>query len=219
MPEPSFPNPEYDAARHAERVRRWQEAGNDERLRTNYALDPASVVLDLGGFHGDFAVRMNDKYGSICHVFEVVPELCELIRRRVHGNPKITVHDFGLARETREVALFLADEGSSIFADRVACGRSIVVRLVRAADWFAAHLGGAMVDLMKINTEGGEYDLLEHMLEENLVARVRNIQVQFHEDVVAGAARRMEAIQDRLSHTHRLTYQERFVWENWELRG
>lgn len=219
MAQASFPNPEYDPARHAERVRRWQEADSDERLRVNYPLGPESIVLDVGGFRGDYAVRMNDKYGALCHVFEVVPELCDLIRARTRGNAKIVVHDFGLASETREMPLFLADEGSSLFADRLACGRRITVRLVRAADWFAQHLGEATVDLMKINTEGGEYDLLEHMLEVGLASRVRNIQVQFHEDVFPHATQRMEAIQARLSRTHRLTFQERFVWENWELRS
>jgi hypothetical protein len=111
---------------------------------------------------------MNAKYGAVCHVFEVVRELCDRIRGRIAGNPAIIVQPFG-------------------------------------------------VDLMKINIEGGEYELLEHLIARGLTKRIRNIQVQFHEDVMAGAAGRMERIQSRLAETHHLTYQERFVWENWEL--
>ena len=44
-----------------------------------------------------------------------------------------------------------------------------------------------------------------------------NIQVQFDEDVIPNAAKRMEAIHSMLAKTHRITFQERFVWENWEL--
>jgi FkbM family methyltransferase len=213
-----FPNAEFDPQTHQERVQRWQQAGNDERLRTHYpTLGPDSVVLDLGGFEGDFALLMNAKYGSRCHVFEVVPDLCEGIRTRCAGNPKITVHAFGLAGSTRQEDLFLADEGSSTFADRSSTHRQIRIQLVAADEWFRKHLGTAAVELMKINIEGGEYELLEHLIENDLHKRVANIQVQFHEDVIAGAGRRMDRIHSRLAKTHRLTYQERFVWENWEL--
>jgi hypothetical protein len=34
-----------------------------------------------------------------------------------------------------------------------------------------------------------------------------------------GAAERMRGIQAHLERTHRLTFQELFVWENWERRG
>ena len=71
------------------------------------------------------------------------------------------------------------------------------------------------VDLMKINIEGGEYDVLERMIETGLVQDVRNIQVQFH-DFVPQAKSRMNEIQDKLKSTHFLTYQYEFVWENWE---
>jgi hypothetical protein len=73
----------------------------------------------------------------------------------------------------------------------------------------------AEVALMKLNIEGAEYDLLEHMIANGTISQVRAIQVQFHL-AVPNAERRMEAIQSRLERTHRLTFQYRFVWENWE---
>ena len=69
---------------------------------------------------------------------------------------------------------------------------------------------------MKVNIEGGEYDLLEGLIENGLTARIRNIQVQFH-DFVPNAYERMKNIQLSLSKTHKITYQFEFVWENWEL--
>ena len=71
---------------------------------------------------------------------------------------------------------------------------------------------------MKINIEGGEYELLEHLIEEKLMADIANIQVQFH-DFIPGAQARMEAIQQELKKTHSLTYQYLFVWENWRLNA
>ena len=75
--------------------------------------------------------------------------------------------------------------------------------------------GWSEIALMKINIEGGEYDLLEHLLDEGLADRVRNFQVQFH-DFIEDAAVRMKGIQEKLARTHQLTYFFPFIWENWE---
>jgi len=61
------------------------------------------------------------------------------------------------------------------------------------------------IDLMKINIEGGEYDLLEHLLDSAFISNIYNIQVQFH-DFVPNAESRMNKIQESLSKTHLLTY-------------
>lgn len=73
------------------------------------------------------------------------------------------------------------------------------------------------IDLMKINIEGAEYDLLDHLIQSGIVLRIKNIQVQFH-DFVLDAERRMRCIQAGLACTHELTYQYPFVWENWRLK-
>ena len=67
---------------------------------------------------------------------------------------------------------------------------------------------------MKINIEGGEYELLEYLLDTGLATQIINYQVQFH-DFVPDAEARMTAIRERLSQTHTLTYQYEFVWGNW----
>jgi hypothetical protein len=59
--------------------------------------------------------------------------------------------------------------------------------------------------------------LLEFIIENNLVDKIENIQVQFH-DFVGNAEARMKNIQEKLSLTHTITYQYKFVWENWKLK-
>jgi FkbM family methyltransferase len=137
------------------------------------------------------------------------------MRRRFARNPRIQVHEFGLAGSTREESLFPADAGSSIFLDRIGKGDRISIHLVRAQD-FLDGLRLDRIDLMKVNIEGGEYELLEHLLETGWIEKIQNICVQFHEEVVPGALERMHAIQQGLARTHRQTFQFEFVWENWE---
>lgn len=216
----SFPNPKFDLANHERRVKKWQDAENDGKLRTNYPkLNDDSLILDLGGFYGDFAINMNQKYGAHCHIFEVIPDLCERISKAIYGNPKLHLHRFGLAKTTRAEKLFLAQEGSSIFSHRaINKGEEISISLKDASDWLDSVIPGRIVDLIKINIEGGEYELLEHLIATGKINQIKNIQVQFHEDVIPNAQHRMESIQKDLSKTHSLTFQEIFIWENWELK-
>ena len=37
------------------------------------------------------------------------------------------------------------------------------------------------IALIKINIEGGEYELLDRLIETNLIEKIEDIQVQFHE--------------------------------------
>ena len=73
------------------------------------------------------------------------------------------------------------------------------------------------VDLLKMNIEGGEYDLLEHMIKNNLTSKFENIQVQFHDNVFDGWEEKYNFIVNNLTKTHHLTYKFEFKFENWEL--
>ena len=70
------------------------------------------------------------------------------------------------------------------------------------------------IALIKINIEGGEYKLLDRLIETNLIEKIENIQVQFH-DIEPDSSLKMEKIQEKLRKTHEPTYQYKFVWENW----
>lgn len=189
----------------------WFRDQGDKSLRLNYDLDRHSMVFDLGGYEGQWTSDIVSKYGCSVHVFEPVAEFADRIVQRFHPNPKITVHKYGLASENNTARLTMDDDASSAFT---AGEHSTEIRLVKAADFFSQH-HITTVDLMKINIEGGEYDLLEHLIESGLIANIKNIQVQFH-DLVPNAPQRMRKIQSELEKTHLLTYQYPFVWENWE---
>jgi len=195
------------------RVAAWYADQGHARRRLEYDLSADSIVFDLGGYEGQWASDIYAMYGCRIDVFEPVPVFAANIARRFRHNPRIRVFDFGLAARTEAGRMGLAQDGSSLHKTGA---ESIEVRMVDAAD-FLRRENVAGIDLMKINIEGGEYALLERLLDEGLVARIRNIQVQFH-DFVPEAEARMAAIQRRLASTHAPTYQFPFVWENWSLR-
>ncbi len=195
------------------RVAAWYADQGHARFRLEYDLSADSIVFDLGGYEGQWASDIYAMYGCRVSVFEPVPAFAANIARRFRHNPRIRVFDFGLAARTETGRMALAADGSSLH--KTGSG-SVEVRMVDAAE-FMRQENVAAIDLMKINIEGGEYALLEHLLDKGLAARIRNIQVQFH-DFVPDAEARMKAIQQRLALTHATTYQFPFVWENWSLR-
>lgn len=193
------------------RVRPWFQNDGDNTLRVAYDLGPDSIVFDVGGYRGQWASDLFSKYLCQIVVFEPVPEYAATILERFSRNPKISVHAVGLSAETTQAEISIAADRSSLFGVRAT--EPISIQLQSAASFIEAR-GYKQIDLMKINIEGAEYDLLDHLLDHGLVSSIVDLQIQFH-DFVPDAAQRMANIQARLSRTHRLTYQYEFVWENW----
>jgi FkbM family methyltransferase len=195
-------------------IRRWREDGAEHRLRYEYDLTAEDVVFDLGGFEGDWTAEISARYGCEVHVFEPVPEYHAALCRRFARNGRIHVHPFGLAGSTHTTRLGVAGDASGHWRKS---SQTVEVELRDAAAFLEAQRL-VRVSLCKINIEGGEYDLLERMLDAQVIHRFGNLQIQFH-TFVHQAAERMAAIQRRLAATHALTYQYPFVWENWQLRS
>ena len=194
-------------------LRKWYADDGDMRLRQEYPLDQSSIVLDLGGYRGQWASDIFARYGCKVYVFEPVKGFADAIMRRFEKNARIQVNAFGLGGSSRSENINLNADGSST----IRAGKSIEsISIVDVASWMESNIAGD-VALMKINIEGGEFELLERMLEKNLIHRVKNFQIQFH-DVFPGARERMRSIQGALAKTHRATYSYEFIWENWELK-
>lgn len=198
----------------AQRFQPWFDAQGDKTLRVEYDLNDDSTVFDLGGYEGQWASDIFSRYCCNVFVFEPVPVFANAIQKRFAGNDRIRVFPFGLSSTTSISHLGLGADSSSQFKDG---DDQVEVRFVNAADFLAEHDIGT-IDLMKINIEGGEYDLLDHLLDTGITDRIRDIQVQFH-DFVPDAETRMMRIQERLSTTHFLTYNFPFVWENWRIKN
>lgn len=196
-------------------LREWRRIDGDKTLRQEYDLGPGSLVLDVGGFEGQWASDIVARYGCEVHVFEPVPDFAERIRTRFARNPLVTVHAAGLAAAAGTARLTVSGDASSHARD--GAGDAVDVALEGVGDVFET-LGRERLDLVKLNIEGAEYDLLDHLLDSGLIERIVDLQVQFHA-FVPDAAERMRSLRDRLASTHRPTYQYDFLWENWRLRS
>lgn len=194
----------------------WKAQKGENRLRYEYDLPARPVVFDLGGFEGDWTSEIAARYQARIEIFEPHPVFADNIRKRFRSNSDINIHVFGLGARDEKLNLGTDAESTSTFKtqDKISV---VEVDLKKAKD-FINQGNFQQVDLVKINIEGGEYELLEHLIEEGLITKFKELQIQFHH-FVPDAMARMKSIQNELSKTHELTYQFEFLWENWRIRN
>lgn len=195
-----------------EPIESWFRDRGDATLRLNYPLNPESVVLDVGGYHGGWSNQIIERYNPIIYIFEPCAEFHHRIKERFASNPKITVLNYGLSDKNTTATLYLSGDASSVFGDST---QQENIELRDVAEVISA-LQLSSIALMKVNIEGGEYALLRRLLSCDLAQRIDELQIQFH--LRDGAVEMREQIRILLSHTHSLTYDYPFVWENWSRR-
>jgi len=161
-----------------------------EYLRYEYDLKPDDYVIDIGSYRMEWATEILKRYGCRVECFEAL------------DNRAAWTYDGEL--EIGGVFLY-----SSIFTQE---GK----RKVKCED-IAKYLDRE-VALLKINIEGGEYELLSHIIYKGLHKNIKNIQVQFHKVEGLLWEVRYSSICRQLMKTHELTWQYPFVWENWSLK-
>lgn len=193
---------------------RWLADSGDSTHRLNYELNENSVVFDMGGYKGDWTKKIFEKYKSNIFVFEPVDEFYNIICKNIKGNEKIQPFKYGLGSKDEEMEISLTLDSSSTFNKE---GSLEKINIKTFKDFIESN-NISNIDLIKINIEGGEYDLLEHIISENLQTKIKNIQVQFHRFIPECTERRNK-IREELSKTHELTYDYDFIWENWKLKA
>ena len=195
-------------------VNRWIDDQGDSLLRLEYPnLDENSVVFDVGGYLGDFASDMFFKYGSTIFVFEPHPEFFKKCKDRFASNEKVKVFPFGLSDIDGYFNLSDSNDGSSFTnlnqrnVESIRCELKEFFQVL--ADLQINH-----IDLMKINIEGGEFQLLQHISDLDKLDLIASYQIQFH-NFVEGSIQKRNRIIDDLRKTHECDWCYEFVWESW----
>ena len=194
-------------------AKQWFKDDGDNTLRLQYELNEGSTVFDIGGFYGNFAQQIHQMYGSSIYVFEPVNAFYKELEIKFRGVGNVKLFKFGLSNVNSQAEINLDHDGSSLH--QTGCYKEIIT-LISIEEFIREH-DIKNIDLMKINIEGGEYEILPVLLESGLIKQVKNIQIQFH-DFIPNAIEKREKIRGELSKTHELTYDYYFIWENWKLK-
>jgi FkbM family methyltransferase len=193
-------------------VDKWFDDDGDNTFRLNYPLNKDSIVFDVGGYKGEWAKKISEKYGSKIFIFEPVPDFYSTIKQLFKNNSNVVLLDFGLSDKTETKQFHVSDDASSSNIQ----GGSIIDVNFREISNFIKTIDGN-IDLIKINIEGDEYPLLKNLIKTRKISRFSHIQVQFH-TFYPDAIESRAFIQAELSKTHNKTFDYPFVWESWSVK-
>ena len=195
------------------RVRKWRKMALNEELLFQFDLANGSTIFDVGGHKGEWARKIATRYDCTLYIFETVEEFVNYIKDIFQNNLKVQVFPFGLAGHTREAVISKLEFSSSVFREGKEKERIELKDVVAVMK----EIPIKDIQLMKINIEGGEYELLERLVETGDINRIDNLLVQFH-SFVPNAKSRMQEIKQQLMKTHSPVFQCEFVWEHWRKR-
>jgi FkbM family methyltransferase len=194
-------------------VRHWKKKNGDKVHRLNYpSLSKDSIVFDIGGYVGDFAHEIHKKYGCKVYIFEPHPVFYEKCVQRFKGNTNMITLNYGLSDMTGKFELTDSVDGSSFLNLK---GKNTVLCEVKNIFDVLKDLEINNIDLMKINIEGGEYPLLQHIADNDKLNIVNFYQIQFH-NFIEDAEKKRKKILMALNKSHISSWCFKFVWEGWE---
>jgi FkbM family methyltransferase len=200
---------EYSKEEHA----RYKREDPTEEHRVDYSLNENSLVVDVGGLTGDWAIRIYCRHSCHIDIYEPHPVLVNKARINFEGNDKVKVYGVGLGGEDGILTLYGDSYNASIFKN--ATGGEIKVRIIKASEAFKQY---THIDLLKINVEGAEYEIMNDLLNNYDMRKIENLQIQFHGNVPGYAGKR-EIIRRGLKKTHHMTWNYEYIFENWARGG
>lgn len=183
-------------------------------LSSSNIITNSSIVIDVGGETGIWAKQIFDRYQPNMYISEPNPHSIAILKRNFEGD-KFKILPYGIGGKNTKIQLSVSGMGSSVFdsspgyqtCEKVEIELKDVVEVFRELELES-------VDMIKINIEGGEYELLERMIESSVASKCKIIRIQFHEWFPNAYALKRK-IRKRLKKTHRIEWEYELVWESW----
>lgn len=187
----------------------WYNFNRGEEKRLKYDLNDNSIVVDLGSFEGNFANNIHIKYKCNVFGFEPLKKFYDLSKKKFQ-NSKVVFYNFALGSENKKTDIYVNKDETSLFFIENAVKEKIIIKKYEVIE----ELGLNKIDLLKMNIEGAEYDLLDYIIENKFIKKIKNLQIQFHTNVENYAERKKKIVKF-LKKTHYRKWYFPRVWESW----
>ena len=171
----SFKNRSYDSHHNGE-----------DRVQSLLAFKDGDIVFDVGANVGKYTKRFLALHpGVVIHAFEIDPENSQKFLSMHGSDPRVHLHDTGLAEKAGEFVAYAREGGSQTTSlyDLGMGDRKFTARCMRG-DKFCAQHGIEQVDFMKVDTEGHDLQVLKGFGEMLRPEKLRCIQFEYNETSV-----------------------------------
>lgn len=186
-------------------------------IRFDYPVSTDGAVFDIGGHAGEWTEAFIDrrKFMPYFFIFEPVLQFMRQSDKRLarFDQSRIRKFEFGFS-DHDEDARFKIDDEDIYRSGEFASGPEVVVKL-RDIAAVIDELQVSKIDLAVMNIEGGEYRVLNRLVESGKIKMFDCLLLQFHAVVEDAEEQRWE-INEKLEQTHRPIWMYPFAWEAWK---
>lgn len=177
-----------------------------------HTLDKSCLVVDVGGYNGEYAEKIRKKFDCSVLIFEPSYPFYENLLNTFKNDVNVTIENKAISH-LKNPELYLNQDGTTLYKSWYLKNKrneeSIIgVDAVKASERFK----GLIIDVLKLNCEGSEYDIIADLYECDMLEDIQEILVQFHK--VSELIGHYKECQDFLSQTHERTYNQK--WQLWK---
>jgi FkbM family methyltransferase len=144
------------------------------------------VIFDIGGNIGITSIYLSSIFPDAkIYTFEPIPDNFEILKKNIQNYNNIEVFNFGLGSKNGNFKVYLSNDpenfgGISFYPDPVGNKSNASISCeVKNINEVINKLNIQSIDLIKIDTEGAEYDILMS-LQENILKKVTWITGELH---------------------------------------
>jgi FkbM family methyltransferase len=192
-------------------LQRWQEHNGDYTHSLIYDLNENSTVIDLGGYTGEWAKEIINRYNCNVYLVEPVEESYKILLEKFRSNPRVHILKVGIGIENTEKVMYVNGDGTSF---NIKTGEVITVE-IKTIESVLNQWNLEKIDLLQVNIEGDEYELLQHMIDTGLINKFKNLQVQFHLGIKDAVAKHESICEGLIKEGFKIKYSYPYVWEAW----
>lgn len=184
-----------------------------ESQRYEYPFEPHDLVIDAGGYEGEWSDGIAERYRCRVITLEPVKEFYDKCVARLAKHPTVDVQNVALGAFTGEIDIGVSNNSSGLYSG----GPKITVK-VKTLEDIIPKTKTPFASGMKLNVEGLEYAILEQIIKSGFIKRVRHIQVQWHWSPPR-AEDRYHAIRSDLLKTHdHIWGEDPTLWQSYSRR-
>lgn len=168
-------------------------------------LTPESVVVEVGGYTGRWALQIAERYQPRLYVFEPQFWAFEVCREVLGDRAEVLPYGLGVETGYFPVGAYGGDGASFLKTD----GEQAVCQMLEIAAAFAQQ-DITHIDLMLMNIEGHEFTLIPHMFAQGIYPQ--RLMVQLH-----GSDAQTNALRALLAQSYAPLWDYGYVLSAWRL--
>lgn len=195
---------------NASELVKFAKSGYDDLLVRQHDLQRGDSVLVIGAYKGSSIENWLQTYEVDILAIEPIQAFVEVLNCKFAENRSVNIFPFAVGCMNGQVNLSVSEYSTSTFIKN---GSTQVVELVDIGQFLESL--ETFPQVIEMNIEGGEFDVMERIIELDLLKKIGCLIIQFHKYDMSCELRRAQ-IRLALAETHTCVFSYEWIWERWQ---